>query len=255
MGVEKLVRPLSSSLPQVLTASPVLHIPRQTTELVLEPTPAATCMGRFYEALTAAIHGGEVTTFLGEYTADYLFDLRVLLDRSLQPDVVDAQRNRLLESKASRRSMSCQLSESQINSYEEAQHNKPYPTVSYIFYRHCFDGIKSRWKGPEAAIYRKLARSTSYSVVLPLSVITHLRDSADERFAAHSRDEALEVRSSFFSSLINDPEEAFVRIGLDPADYHFLDYITADNLTVNRTNVRPFPIRYVEPAQANDVPF
>ena len=139
--------------------------------------------------------------------------------------------------------------------YESAQREEPYPDVFYVFYRHLFDGIKSRWKGPETALYRKLARSTSYSLVLPLPVITHLRDSIDDRFVTHTRDDHLEVRSSFFTALINEPADTFTRLGLDPQHYHFLDYVTAEDLRVNRTNVQPFPIKYIAPVQNDEIPF
>ncbi|MEK6847913.1 MAG: hypothetical protein AABX50_02200 [Nanoarchaeota archaeon] len=172
MQLEKMVELLEGVAPSyVHTLEPVhkrIILPFQSSFKGFYPSASTrkALMGRFYEGLTRALYGGRLN--------DLKFDIEFLngtvSDRSIKPDVVDAENNLDWESKSGYYDKECKIMSRQFEGYKFLQYDNPGKRYLFSFYRHSLEEIEKKER-TEKQVFIGLLDGTLYSATLPFSVV------------------------------------------------------------------------------------
>lgn len=149
------------------------------------------------------------------------------------------------ESKGVHRTHSCNITKTQIQGYRFLQYNFPKLKIFFSLYRHSLDGIRSVDRNEEE-IVDELPERTLYSLVLPFSVISTMRDSYSglvRHYDRHSSwPQCICINSRTTNTLLHSPSEVLEGLGLDSDDFDVERLKSPRDFSINRKRITPFPI-------------
>jgi len=197
-------------------------------------------LGDFYEFLTAGIYGGVIRR-----------NVEVAKSIYVEPDVLNEETKQGFESKAVNSSESLKLDDCQIQRYHRLQFHMQEYGFYFVVYRHSLKGLNNYEK---ENIFSVLSDRTFGSIVIPLSLVTHMHSLRDNDFVYRYDGEkwcpTTAVRSHvlnrFFGDLTRGSEEEIVReLGANPKDYGFQRLMSPMDFSIKGNRIKPFPVMFI----------
>lgn len=210
-------------------------------------TNKAVTMGTFYEVVNHAFYGGK----LNDVKFDADFFKGDLGENGVKPDVIDEEGGIIWESKACCTGHSCNITDRQLDGYKSFQYDSPEKSVFFSIYRHFLRGIRKE-KRTKEEIIGELLQKTSFSVVLPFSVILKLKEVTHSQGTTLSRNykpkaetvwpDCLCINSPTINRFLYEPEKNLEMLGFAPGRFQIERYMSPLNFRVNRKKLNQFPI-------------
>lgn len=218
----------------------------------LSKPSSAVLLGRFYEMTTMALYGGRLTRkeTIKNGGDQSLTQLDVVVEDG-QKKIVSAY-----ESKACVSGGSLNLRDVQISGQSQVQLKHPDARISFVVYRHTLQGIRDcDWE--DERLFRELAsKRTSFSLVLPLSLIRafHQRGKLSDMCIDYDTSggsgpdskQGVSVKSGVINELLVNPKGVLGKLGLPPSSFEIRRLRTptvhAGGLRVENNLVRSFPV-------------
>ena len=211
-------------------------------------------LGYYFESLSQGIYGGRLRGFPQPVNGSR--HSREVV--TLEPDIVDDEKNYLRDSKAVSPGNCVKIEDVQLGKYVCLQLKKNIPNPSRItfeIFRHGVRGLVKNFKHkPLEELVNMLSTNTRFMISLPLSVLLAVHnfglinryDNNKPKYSYRYDGEKYRHYSSLSSHGLNAilayPEETLVRYGLSPDNYNILKLRLPKGITMNRREIRPFPV-------------
>ncbi len=264
-----------------ITISPIARKQRQATQLHIDEsnqrqgrsekysrkTVNATWLGNYFSHIGGAYYGGIVLSKVFPHSTSNG-------NKITHPDIVIAEKLKVLESKGANHKFEAQLKHRQMHDYVAAQISDPQSRYIYIVFRHGWGGVLSEFTGGQTALYNELATSLSYCVEFPVSVIFSLwqNDSKACRLAPYTSKEGeklaltnpeqalnqqiLCLKAPFFQELIRSPYDTFRVVTEEIGNNFEVRHRLLQNLRVGGVSTQAIPlIRIIDRNHAASVQY
>jgi len=197
-------------------------------------------LGDFYEFLTAGIYGGVIRR-----------NVEVTKSVYIEPDVLNDETKQGFESKAVNSSESLKLDDRQIQRYHKLQFYMQEYDFYFVVYRHSLKGLNNY---EQENIFSVLSDRTFGSIVIPLSLVTHMHALRDNDFIyryegekwCHTTAVRSHVLNRFFGDLTRGSEKEIVQeLGANPKEYEFFRLMSPLDFLIKGNRIKPFPVMFI----------
>jgi len=197
-------------------------------------------LGDFYEFMTAGIYGGVIRK-----------NIEVAPSAFVEPDVLNEETKQGFESKAVHSSELLKLDDHQVRRYHRLQFHMQDYDFYFVVYRHTLRGLDNY---EQENLPQILSDRTLGSIVIPLSLVTHMHSLRDNNFVYRYDGEkwchTTAIRSytlnRFFGNSRERSEEDIVReLGADPKDYKFQRLMSPMSFSIRGNKIKQFPVMFI----------
>ena len=197
-------------------------------------------LGDFYEFMTAGIYGGVIRK-----------NIEVAKSVFVEPDVLNEETRQGFEAKAVHSSEPLKLGDHQIQRYHILQFHMQDYYFYFVVYRHTLAGLRDY---EEETLSPELSTRTLGSIVIPLSLVTHMHSLRNNYFVYRYDGEKwcpnTVIRSytlnRFFGSPRRGSEKEIVEeLGANPDDYKFQRLMSPTSFEIRGNRIKQFPVMMI----------
>jgi hypothetical protein len=203
-------------------------------------------VGSFYEGVNRAFYGGK----LNDTKFDLGFVNGMLVKPGIKPDIIDDENDIEWETKGSNFDKECKITHDQYEGYRDRQYSKPTRKFLFSLYRYNLPLLEKQER-TEEEILKILVQETFYSIILPLRVISKIKENPYVKNVKLARNYIQREGTAFESCLcirpltldrfLTNPHENLELLDFNPDGFEVQRY-SSPIIKVNRRKLRQFPI-------------